>query len=133
LNAMRLSSPGWVSPALVLAVAVACLDANGVQAQVRAVRGGVGGPASGAGVMPGAGFGQAGPGLVNPAGPPAAAGGVGGPASGAGVLPGAGYGQAGPGLVNPAGPVPAAGGVGGPASGAGVLPGAGFGRPGIGR
>jgi hypothetical protein len=129
---MRLSSPGWVSPALILAVAVVCLDANGVHAQARAVRGGVGGPASGAGVMPGAGFGQAGPGMVNPARPPAA-GGVGGPASGAGVMPGAGFGQAGPGLVNPAGPSPAAGGVGGPASGAGVLPGAGFGRPGVGR
>ena len=57
--------------------------------------GGVGGPASGAGVMPGAGFGQAGPGLVNPAGPAPAAGGVGGPASGAGVLPGAGFGRPG--------------------------------------
>jgi len=64
----------------------------------RPVRGGVGGPASGAGVLPGAGFGQAGPGLVNPAGvaPVApAAGGVGGPASGAGVLPGAGFGRPG--------------------------------------
>jgi hypothetical protein len=49
--------------------------------------GGVGGPASGAGVRPGAGFGRAGVG----------AGGVGGPASGAGVLPGAGYGRAGAG------------------------------------
>lgn len=92
---MRLFSPGWVSPALILAVAVVCLDANGVHAQARAVRGGVGGPASGAGVMPGAGFGQAGPGLVNPAGPAPAAGGVGGPASGAGVLPGAGFGRPG--------------------------------------
>lgn len=101
------------------------------------LRGGVGGPASGAGVLPGAGYGQAGPGLVNPA-PAAVApatGGVGGPASGAGYLPGAGFGQAGPGLVRPAtvAPVaPAAGGVGGPASGAGVLPGAGVGRAGLG-
>ncbi|MEB3304726.1 MAG: hypothetical protein VKL58_00780 [Cyanobacteriota bacterium] len=131
---MRLSFPFWVSPALLLAMALACLDIHGIaQAQIRPVRGGAGGPASGAGVMPGAGFGQAGPGLVNPAGPVPAAGGVGGPASGAGVMPGAGFGQAGPGLVNPAGPVPAAGGVGGPASGAGVMPGAGFGRPGVGR
>jgi len=67
-------------------------------AQAGPLRGGVGGPASGAGVLPGAGFGQAGPGLVNPAGvaPVApAAGGVGGPASGAGVLPGAGFGRPG--------------------------------------
>jgi hypothetical protein len=82
--------------------------------QARPNPGGVGGPASGAGVLPGAGFGA-------PGAP--AAGGVGGPASGAGVLPGAGYGAPGVG----------AGGVGGPASGAGALPGAGFGRPGVGR
>ena len=71
------------------------------------LRGGVGGPNSGAGVLPGAGYGQAGPGLVNPAP----------------VTP-----------VVPAAPVvrPAAGGVGGPASGAGVLPGAGAGRAGLG-
>ncbi len=75
------------------------------------LRGGVGGPNSGAGVLPGAGFGQAGPGMVNPA-PPAAA----------------------PAIVAPVAPVvrPAAGGVGGPASGAGVLPGAGVGRAGVG-
>ena len=95
LITMRLFASGPVSTALILAVAAGCLDANGVQAQVRAVRGGVGGPASGAGVMPGAGFGQAGPGMVNPAGPAPAAGGVGGPASGAGVLPGAGFGRPG--------------------------------------
>jgi hypothetical protein len=47
--------------------------------------GGVGGPASGAGVLPGAGAGRPGVG----------AGGVGGPASGAGVLPGAGFGRPG--------------------------------------
>ena len=82
--------------------------------QARPNPGGVGGPASGAGVRPGAGFGTAGT---------PAAGGVGGPASGAGVLPGAGYGAPGVG----------AGGVGGPASGAGALPGAGYGRPGVGR
>lgn len=134
LSLMRQSSSSWVPQALILTMAMACLEFNGMaQAQVRAVRGGVGGPASGAGVMPGAGFGQAGPGLVNPAGVSPAAGGAGGPASGAGLTPGAGFGQAGPGLVNPAGPAPAAGGAGGPASGAGLMPGAGFGRPGAGR
>jgi hypothetical protein len=45
--------------------------------------------------MPGAGFGQAGPGLVNPAGATPAAGGVGGPASGAGMMPGTGLGRPG--------------------------------------
>ncbi len=85
--------------------------------QARPNPGGVGGPASGAGVLPGAGFGAPGaPGTP-------AVDGVGGPASGAGVLPGAGYGAPGVG----------AGGVGGPASGAGVRPGAGFGRAGVGR
>lgn len=80
--------------------------------------GGLGGPASGVGVQPGAGAGRPGVG----------AGGVGGPASGAGVMPGAGWGAPGPGVepgVNP-------GGVGGPASGAGAMPGAGWGRPGAG-
>lgn len=54
--------------------------------QARPNPGGLGGPASGAGVLPGAGFGA-------PGAP--AAGGVGGPASGAGVLPGAGVGRPG--------------------------------------
>jgi plastocyanin len=70
--------------------------------------GGVGGPASGAGVRPGAGWGAPGAG-VTPR-PGVGAGGVGGPASGAGVRPGAGWG----------------------APGAGVRPGAGVGRPGPG-
>jgi hypothetical protein len=90
--------------------------------------GGLGGPASGAGVLPGAGFGAAGPGLYRR--PGVGAGGVGGPASGAGVLPGAGVGEAGVGLE--AGPEVNPGGLGGPASGAGVRPGAGFGAPGAG-
>ena len=58
-------------------------------ADARPVSGGFGGPASGAGVRPGAGFGRAGVGV----------GGVGGPASGAGVRPGAGWGAPGPGLT----------------------------------
>jgi hypothetical protein len=58
-------------------------------ADARPVSGGFGGPASGAGVRPGAGFGRAGAGV----------GGVGGPASGAGVRPGAGWGAPGPGLT----------------------------------
>lgn len=90
--------------------------------------GGLGGPASGAGVAPGAGFGAAGPGLYRR--PGVGAGGVGGPASGAGVLPGAGVGEPGVGLE--AGPEVNPGGLGGPASGAGVRPGAGFGAPGAG-
>lgn len=62
--------------------------------------GGVGGPASGVGVLPGAGAGAPGVGV----------GGVGGPASGVGVLPGLGAGQAGVGYsggvgVNLGGPV----------------------------
>jgi hypothetical protein len=82
--------------------------------------GGLGGPASGAGVAPGAGFGAAGVG----------AGGLGGPASGAGVLPGAGVGE--PGVGVEARPRANPGGLGGPASGAGVRPGAGIGAPGAG-
>jgi hypothetical protein len=93
---MGQSSLCRVPQALILATALACLQVNGMaQAQVRAVRGGAGGPASGAGVTPGVGFGQAGPGLVNPAGPAPAAGGAGGPASGAGLMPGAGFGRPG--------------------------------------
>ena len=53
--------------------------------QARPNPGGLGGPASGAGVLPGAGYGAPGVG----------ASGVGGPASGAGVLPGAGIGRPG--------------------------------------
>ena len=58
-------------------------------ADARPVSGGFGGPVSGAGVRPGAGFGRAGVGV----------GGVGGPYSGAGVRPGAGWGAPGPGLT----------------------------------
>lgn len=65
--------------------------------------GGLGGPASGLGVRPGAGVGAPGAGVtrapgVNPWGAPVNPGGVGGPASGYGVLPGAGAGAAGAGL-----------------------------------
>ena len=66
-------------------------------AQARPIRGGVGGPASGAGVRPGAGWGAPGAGLT-PA-PGVGAGGLGGPASGAGVRPGAGWGAPGVGLT----------------------------------
>ena len=59
--------------------------------QARPNPGGVGGPASGAGVLPGAGFGAPGA----PAAGGVGAGGVGGPASGAGALPGAGFGRPG--------------------------------------
>jgi hypothetical protein len=103
--------------ASILAAALTGLGCLAAPCQAQQLRGGLGGPASGAGLMPGAGFGQAGPGLVNPAG----------------ATPAAGFGQAGPGLVNPAGATPAAGGVGGPASGAGMMPGTGLGRPGLGR
>jgi hypothetical protein len=58
-------------------------------ADARPVSGGFGGPASGVGVRPGAGFGRPGVGV----------GGVGGPASGGGVRPGAGWGAPGPGLT----------------------------------
>lgn len=98
---MARSLTARTSVRLALAIALGGLCGLGAitTAQAGPLRGGVGGPASGAGVLPGAGFGQAGPGLVNPAGGVApvapAAGGVGGPASGAGVLPGAGFGRAG--------------------------------------
>jgi hypothetical protein len=95
---MRRSLPVRASVRFALALALGGLTAI-TAAQAGPLRGGVGGPASGAGVLPGAGFGQAGPGMVNPAGGVAqvapAAGGVGGPASGAGVLPGAGLGRPG--------------------------------------
>ena len=58
--------------------------------------GGVGGPASGAGVLPGAGLGAAGVGVQ--AQPVANPGGLGGPASGAGVRPGLGIGAPGAGM-----------------------------------
>lgn len=90
---MKLSARTLSASALAAALAaLGCLAAPG---QAQPIRGGLGGPASGAGMMPGAGFGQAGPGLVNPAGAPPAAGGAGGPASGAGVMPGAGLGRPG--------------------------------------
>ncbi|MCV7359112.1 hypothetical protein H7K04_27110 [Mycolicibacterium fluoranthenivorans] len=73
--------------------------------------GGLGGPASGLGVLPGIGVG-----------------GAGGPASGLGVLPGVGLGARGVGLL----PGVGLGGAGGPASGLGILPGWGIGLPGPG-
>ena len=65
--------------------------------------GGVGGPASGAGLRPGVGIGAPGAGVtrapgVDPIAYPANPGGAGGPASGAGLRPGVGAGAAGPGL-----------------------------------
>ena len=59
--------------------------------------GGLGGPRSGAGVLPGAGAGRAGVGLDGR--PGVGYGGLGGPASGAGVRPGVGWGAPGPGLT----------------------------------
>lgn len=132
--AMPRPLPSRISTRLLVAIALSSIGAASIRpAQALPLRGGVGGAASGVGVLPGAGAGQAGPGLVKPAPLTPAAGGVGGAASGVGVLPGAGAGQAGPGLVRPAPVAPAAGGVGGPGSGAGILPGAGLGRPGLGR
>ncbi|MCP9932000.1 hypothetical protein KBY82_14550 [Cyanobium sp. AMD-g] len=81
---------------LMSVAALAVAAALSGTSQARPNPGGLGGPASGAGVAPGAGFGAAGPGLDRQ--PGVGAGGVGGPASGAGVLPGAGFGEAGPGL-----------------------------------
>lgn len=112
---------------LVLAGAIFAVAGSSISL-ARPNPGGLGGPASGAGVLPGAGLGAAGPGLYRR--PGVGAGGVGGPASGAGVLPGAGVGEPGVGLE--AGPEVNPGGLGGPASGAGVRPGAGFGAPGAG-
>ena len=126
--AVRCSLQGlrWAAAAgLTLVLGADLLTAG---AQARPARGGVGGPASGAGVRPGAGFGAPGAGLTPR--PGVGAGGVGGPASGAGVRPGAGWGAPGAGLTPR--PGVGAGGVGGPASGAGVRPGAGWGAPGVG-
>ena len=74
-------------------IVFSCLVIVPLGAEARPIYGGVGGPASGACVLPGSGAGAAGAG-VTPV-PGVGAGGVGGPASGAGVLPGAGAGGAG--------------------------------------
>ena len=94
---MPRSLPTRTSVPLLMAIALSGTAIAGMApAQAQLLRGGVGGPASGAGVLPGAGLGQAGPGLVRPGAAVApAAGGVGGAASGAGVLPGAGLGRPG--------------------------------------
>jgi len=94
LIAMSRSLSAWIQTPLLLALALGGAGLPGL-AQARPLQGGVGGPASGAGVLPGAGFGAAGPGITRPAGAVPAAGGVGGPASGAGALPGAGFGRPG--------------------------------------
>jgi hypothetical protein len=84
-------------PLLLPACALALLLVPGAAALARpGFGGGVGGPASGAGVRPGAGWGAPGAGL-SPR-PGVGAGGVGGPASGAGVRPGVGVGRPGPGV-----------------------------------
>ncbi|MGK2902842.1 MAG: hypothetical protein ACSLE7_08185 [Mycobacterium sp.] len=57
--------------------------------------GGVGGPASGLGILPGVGVGAPGVGVL----PGVGLGGIGGPASGLGILPGVGVGLPGPGLI----------------------------------
>lgn len=77
-----------------LLVAAAWLPAA---APARPNPGGLGGPASGAGLRPGAGRGAPGAGLAPR--PGAGFGGLGGPASGAGLRPGAGWGAPGPGLT----------------------------------
>ena len=93
---MPRSLPSRISAPLLMAITLSGAGIGAMApAQAQPIRGGVGGPASGAGVLPGAGFGAAGPGLTRPAAVAPAAGGVGGPASGAGVLPGAGFGRAG--------------------------------------
>ncbi len=95
--AVRCSLQGlrWVATAgLALALGADLLTAGSL---ARPIRGGVGGPASGAGVRPGAGWGAPGAGLTPR--PGVGAGGVGGPASGAGVRPGAGWGAPGVGLT----------------------------------
>jgi len=75
-------------PALLPACALAFVLFAGPAAEARpGFGGGLGGPASGAGVRPGAGLGAPG------------AGGFGGPASGAGVRPGAGWGAPGAGVA----------------------------------
>lgn len=76
-------------PALLPAISLTLLVLSGAAALARPGfgAGGIGGPASGAGVRPGAGFGA-----------PGRAGAVGGPASGAGVRPGAGWGAPGAGV-----------------------------------
>jgi hypothetical protein len=70
-------------------LALFCLPLLPQVVEARPNPGGVGGPASGLGVRPGAGVGRPGVGY----------GGVGGPYSGAGVRPGAGWGAPGPGLT----------------------------------
>ena len=71
----------------------------GVARRTTVRAGGVGGPASGVGVAPGAGAGGVGgPASGVGVAPGVGAGGVGGPASGVGVLPGAGAGRAGAGM-----------------------------------
>ena len=87
------ASPRLLQALLAAALALPLLPV----AQARPIRGGVGGPASGAGVRPGAGWGAPGAGLT-PA-PGLGAGGLGGPTSGAGVRPGAGWGAPGVGLT----------------------------------
>ncbi|MFZ0406876.1 MAG: hypothetical protein WAM11_02020 [Cyanobium sp.] len=77
---MRLASAG---------IALLCLPLLPRAVEARPNPGGIGGPASGLGVRPGAGVGRPGVG----------AGGVGGPYSGGGVRPGVGWGAPGPGLT----------------------------------
>lgn len=72
-----------------LGLALLCLPLVTLGAEARPNPGGIGGPASGLGVAPGAGVGRPGVGY----------GGVGGPYSGYGVRPGAGWGAPGPGLT----------------------------------
>jgi len=80
---------------LLLLTAWGVAPAAGLARPVRG--GGLGGPASGAGVRPGAGFGAPGAGLDRT--PGVGRDGLGGPASGAGVRPGVGVGAPGVGLT----------------------------------
>ncbi len=84
-----------------VALALLALPLLPLAAGARPVSGGFGGPASGAGLAPGAGFGRAGAGVggVGRPAPGVGYGGAGGPYSGAGVRPGVGWGAPGAGLT----------------------------------
>ena len=84
-----MNSSRFLSRLVPTGLALLCLPLLSQVAAARPNPGGLGGPASGVGVRPGAGAGRAGVGY----------GGVGGPYSGAGVRPGVGWGAPGAGLT----------------------------------
>ncbi len=95
---LRLSlTPRSLTALVAFAALLPLVITPGAEARPGRGGGGLGGPASGAGVRPGAGWGAPGAG-VSPA-PGLGGGGLGGPASGAGVRPGAGWGAPGVGLT----------------------------------